>query len=202
MIILPELPYSKDSLEPHISAETLKFHYEKHHAGYVKKLNELIKDSEFADQALENIILGSYNKAGKEEIFNNAAQVWNHTFYWNCLKKDSDPASEEFADKIKESFGSLEDFKKQIKEAAIKQFGSGWAWLVLNTEDQKLEILKTSNADTPLAHKGKEPLFTIDVWEHAYYLDYQNLRPDYVGAVLENLINWDFIETNYQNAQA
>jgi Fe-Mn family superoxide dismutase len=188
---LPSLPYSQDALEPHVSANTLSFHHGKHHAAYVNKLNELIKG---AGKDLEEIIRSTANDPSKVGIFNNAAQVWNHTFFWHCMSpKGGGAPSGVLADKIKSTFGSLESFKDQFKDAAITQFGSGWAWLI--QDGSNLQITKTANAVNPLS-QGQKAIFTIDVWEHAYYLDYQNRRPDFVQAVLDNLINWEFVANN------
>jgi Fe-Mn family superoxide dismutase len=193
IIVLPKLPYTKDALEPHISAKTLEFHYDKHHIGYVEKLKGLIAETELAEDNLESIIQKTSKDASKLAIFNNAAQVWNHTFYWQSMEpKGGGPPSGVIADKLKNDFGSYDKFVEKFKEAGISQFGSGWAWLVL--KEGKLDIMKTSNADTPVAH-GLKPLLTADVWEHAYYLDYQNRRADYLNAYIKNLINWDFVNS-------
>lgn len=193
-INLPELPYEQSALEPHISAQTMSFHYGKHHNAYVTNLNKLIQDTELANASLEEIISKTAGKPNKIGIFNNAAQVWNHTFYWHSMKPagGGEPTGK-IADQINQDFGSYDNFYSQFKDAGLTQFGSGWAWLVLN--NGKLEIMKTANADTPIAHNLK-PLLTVDVWEHAYYLDYQNLRPDYLDTFLKHLINWDFANTN------
>ena len=191
---LPQLPYSQDALDPHISSKTLSFHHGKHHAAYVNKLNELIKGGPFEGKDLEEIIKGTANDADKAGIFNNAAQVWNHTFFWRSMSPTGGGApSGVVADKIKSSFGSLDKFKEEFKNAAITQFGSGWAWLIQDGND--LKVVKTPNAVNPLS-QGQTALFTVDVWEHAYYLDYQNRRPDFVGTVLDKLINWDFVNQN------
>ncbi|OGQ83417.1 MAG: superoxide dismutase [Deltaproteobacteria bacterium RIFOXYA12_FULL_58_15] len=191
---LPRLPYSQDALDPHISAKTLSFHHGKHHAAYVSKLNELVAGTDLEGKALEDIIRATAGNAGKAGIFNNAAQVWNHTFFWNSMSpKGGGAPSGVIADKLKASFGSLDKFKEELKAAAIGQFGSGWAWLIQDGND--LKILKTQNAENPLS-QGKHALFTVDVWEHAYYLDYQNRRPDFVQTVLDKLINWDFVAQN------
>lgn len=191
---LPDLPYEKTALEPHISAQTLEFHHGKHHQTYVTNLNNLIQGSELEDKSLEEIIKSTTNNSDKIGIFNNAAQVWNHTFYWHCMKTSGGGRPNgKIASKIDEDFGSFENFKDAFKTAATTQFGSGWAWLIL--EDDKLKITKTSNADTPLAHNQKA-LLTVDVWEHAYYLDYQNKRPDYLEVFLNSLVNWDFVNKN------
>jgi Fe-Mn family superoxide dismutase len=191
---LPPLPYAENALDPVISANTLSFHYGKHHKTYVDNLNKLIGGTELADSSLEDIIAATAGNAEKAGIFNNAAQVWNHTFYWNSLspRGGGEPPSD-LKEKISSSFGSLDACKKELATAATTQFGSGWAWLV--QDGDKLKVAKTGNADSPLT-KGMTPLLTIDVWEHAYYLDYQNRRPDYVNAVLDKLINWDFAVRN------
>jgi Fe-Mn family superoxide dismutase len=192
--VLPPLPYSLNALEPVISAKTLSFHYEKHHKAYVDKVNALVAGTPLQELTLEALILGTAGKPEQAEIFNNAAQAWNHTFYWHCLTPQVEgdvPAT--LHKRIKESFGDLGSFKKEFAKAAIEQFGSGWAWLVLDAA--KLRVIKTGNGDDPLpAHL--RPLLTLDVWEHAYYLDYQNRRPDYVHAVLDKLINWEFAAAN------
>ena len=195
---LPALPYAQDALEPHISANTLSFHYGKHHNTYVVNLNNLTKDTPLADKSLEDVVKAVAGDASKAGVFNNAAQVWNHTFYWNSMKPGGGGApSGALAAKIDEAFGSFDKFKEEFKAAAVGQFGSGWAWLVL--DGGALKIVKTGNADTPIAH-GQTPLITCDVWEHAYYLDFQNRRPDYVQAFLDNLVNWDFAAANLANA--
>ncbi|MEW6039109.1 MAG: superoxide dismutase [Pseudomonadota bacterium] len=191
---LPPLPYAENALEPVISAKTIGFHYGKHHKGYVDNLNKLVAGTEYADAPLEKIITDTAGKADKALIFNNAAQVWNHTFYWRSLRpKGGGEPPAALKRKIEVSFGSVDACKKEIANAAVSQFGSGWAWLVLNGD--KLEIIKTANADTPLT-SGTKPLLAIDVWEHAYYLDYQNRRADYVSAVLDKLVNWEFASQN------
>jgi superoxide dismutase, Fe-Mn family len=193
-ISLPELPYGKEALAPFISANTLEFHYGKHHKTYVDNLNKLIDGTELAKLPLEEIIKNVVKDPAKAGIFNNAAQVWNHSFYWKCLKKGGggEPASAVTA-KINATWGSYDKFAEELKNAGLTQFGSGWVWLVQEGKD--LKITKTANADTPLSH-GQKPLLTIDVWEHAYYLDYQNRRADYLSAVIQNLINWDFVNAN------
>jgi len=192
---LPPLPYKEDALEPHISARTLSFHYGKHHQAYVTNLNNLIAETSLASKTLEEIILATANKDEKAPIFNNAAQVWNHTFYWHSLSPNGggEPKGP-LRDKINADFGSYEDFTKVFKQAGVGQFGSGWAWLILD-KDGSLKVTKTPNADLPLAH-GQKALLTCDVWEHAYYLDYQNRRPDYIDIFLKNLANWDFAQKN------
>jgi Fe-Mn family superoxide dismutase len=192
---LPQLPYDKSALEPHISAKTLEFHHGKHHATYVTNLNGLIKDTDLAGKSLEEIILAAAKDLpAKQGLFNNAAQVWNHTFFWNCMKKGGGgkPSGAVLA-RIEADFGSYEKFAEDFKAAALTQFGSGWAWLVL--DGGKLKIAKTGNADLPMAH-GQTALLTVDVWEHAYYIDYQNRRADFVQAFLDHLVDWTFVEKN------
>ncbi|QIZ73155.1 superoxide dismutase [Oxynema aestuarii] len=188
---LPALPYDYTALEPHISKSTLEFHHDKHHAAYVSKYNAAIEGTAHANQAIEDVIKAIYNDESKAGLFNNAAQAWNHSFYWNCMKPGGggEPTGA-LADKIKADFGSFDKFKEELKNAAATQFGSGWAWLVL--DNGTLKVTKTPNAVTPIA-TGQTPLLTIDVWEHAYYLDYQNKRPDYIDTFLNNLVNWDFV---------
>lgn len=193
-ISLPPLPYEQSALQPVISANTLSFHYGKHHKTYVDTLNKLIAGTEFADMPLEKIIRATASQAEHAAIFNNAAQAWNHTFYWHSLKPQGGgepPAA--LKRLIESSFGSTDACKKELASAAVGQFGSGWAWLVLDGE--KLKVMKTGNANTPLTQAAK-PLLTIDVWEHAYYLDYQNRRADHVNAVLDSLVNWEFATEN------
>ncbi len=188
-IELPSLPYSTDALTPHISPETLDFHYGKHHAGYVKKLNAAIEGTPMAEKSLEEII-----KSAEGGVFNNAAQVWNHTFYWNSLSPDGGgEPSGAIADAINSQFGSFSDFKEKFTNAATSLFGSGWTWLVKNS-DGSLSIEQTKNAGCPLT-EGQTPILTCDVWEHAYYIDYRNARPDYINAFW-NLVNWDFANKN------
>jgi superoxide dismutase, Fe-Mn family len=187
---LPELKFAMDALQPHISKETLEFHYGKHHNAYVTNLNNLIPGTEFENLSLEDII----NKAPAGGIFNNAAQVWNHSFYWNCLSPNGGGKPEgKLLDAIEKSFGSFDEFKDQFTKSAITNFGSGWTWLVQNSDDS-LELLNTSNAGTALT-SGKTPLLTCDVWEHAYYVDYRNARPQYVEAFW-NLVDWNFVNNN------
>ena len=191
---LPALPYDLDALEPHISRATLEFHHGKHHAAYVTNLNNLISGTELENSSLEEIIVAVAGDTGKAGIFNNAAQVWNHSFYWQCIKPAGGGApSGALLDKINADLGSFEAFVEQFKAAGATQFGSGWAWLVL--DNGSLKVTKTPNADLPLAH-GQTALLTMDVWEHAYYLDYQNRRPDYMTTFLEKLVNWDFVAAN------
>ncbi len=193
---LPPLPFDKAALEPHISAQTFDFHHGKHHNAYVTKLNELVAGTDYASMPLEEIITATAGKADKMAIFNNAAQHWNHSFFWQCLKPNGGgKPTGELAKRMDSDLGGYEKFAADFKAAAIGQFGSGWAWLVSDASG-KLEIMKTANADLPLAH-GKRALMTVDVWEHAYYLDYQNRRPDFVQTCLDKLINWDFVAKNY-----
>ncbi len=191
---LPPLPYPETALDPVISANTLSFHYGKHHRGYLDNLNRLIAGTEFAEATLEQIVVGAAGKADKSAIFNNAAQTWNHTFYWNSMKpRGGGEPPAELKRRIEAAFGSLDACKKELATAALAQFGSGWAWLVLDAG--RLKVVRTGNADVP-STQGMKPLLTIDVWEHAYYLDYQNRRADYVNAVLDKLINWQFAADN------
>lgn len=194
-ITLPALPYANDALAPHITPETIEFHHGKHHNAYVVNLNNLIKDTDLADKDLEAIIQAVAGDASKAGVFNNAAQVWNHTFYWNSMKPNGGgKPTGAIAAKIDADFGSYEKFVELFTAAATTQFGSGWAWLVVGV-DGKLAITKTGNADTPIVH-GQKPLLTIDVWEHAYYIDFRNLRPKYIATFLESLVNWDFANAN------
>jgi len=197
MFTLSLLPFAQTALEPHISSKTLSFHYGKHHQAYVDNLNKLIVDTDLETENLEDIILKTAGSLNQAAIFNNAAQIYNHDFFWQSLR----PVSEEqepsgkLLDLINTSFGSVENFYTEFKTAALGQFGSGWAWLVKDGEE--LKIIKTANADTPIVH-GVKPLLTIDVWEHAYYLDFQNRRADFVDAVLRNLLNWQFAQANLE----
>jgi Fe-Mn family superoxide dismutase len=193
-IELPPLPWADDALAPYVSANTMGFHYGKHHKGYVDNLNKLIAGTELADLPLEKIMASTAGKPDTQVVFNNAAQVWNHTFYWKSMRpKGGGPPPKELAAKIEKAFGGYDGFRKAFIDAAITQFGSGWAWLA--AKDGALQILKTPNAENPLA-KGMRPLLTVDVWEHAYYLDYQNKRGDYVAAFLDHLVNWEFAAAN------
>jgi Fe-Mn family superoxide dismutase len=187
---LPELPYAKDALEPHISAETLEFHYGKHHATYVTKLNGLVEGTDMAGQSLEDIV-----KSSSGGVFNNAAQIWNHTFYWHSLSPNGggEPTGA-IADAINAAFGSFEDFKTKFNDMAVNNFGSSWTWLVKKA-DGSLDIVNTSNAGTPITEDGVTPLLTVDLWEHAYYIDYRNLRPKYLEGFWA-LVNWDFANQN------
>jgi superoxide dismutase, Fe-Mn family len=190
---LPKLPYAEDALAPVVSAKTISFHYGKHHKAYVDKLNELIEGTPYSSLTLEEIIKKSAKDEKAKAIFNNAAQAWNHDFYWHSMAPKGGTPSGKIKKALDDSFGGLEEFQKAFKTAAVGQFGSGWAWVV--DKGGKLAIETTANADTPLAHGGK-PLLVADVWEHAYYLDFQNRRPDHVQAWLEKLANWSFAEEN------
>lgn len=186
---LPELPYPKDALQPHLSAETIDFHYGKHHSAYVTKLNELIKGTPFAEMSLEGII-----QKADGAIFNNAAQIWNHTFYWQCLTPNGGGApTGKLAEMINNKWGHFEKFKEEFTKAALNNFGSGWTWLILNKQNE-IEIYNTSNAQTPMT-AGLKALLTIDIWEHAYYIDYRNGRSDYINAFW-SLVNWNFANKN------
>lgn len=192
-LTLPDLPYAKEALEPYISAKTLEFHHGKHHKAYVDNGNKLLAGTEFEKMDPVDILKKIVGDASKTGMFNNVGQTWNHSFFWQCMKpngggKPTGPV----AQKIDAAFGSFEKFAEEFKNAGVTQFGSGWAWLV--EKGGKLEIMKTANADTPVAH-GIKPLLTVDVWEHAYYLDYQNRRPDFIQAFIDHLINWDFVNS-------
>ncbi len=198
-IQLPDLPYAKDALAPHISAKTLEFHHDKHHAAYVTNTNKFIEGTPLANAPLEEIIEAAAADASKKGLFNNAAQVWNHTFLWHSMKPHGGgKPTGDIASLIEKDFGSYDAFAEKFSAAAVGQFGSGWAWLVLDSG--KLAIVATANADTPLVH-GQTPLLTADVWEHAYYLDFQNRRPDYVKTFLAHLVNWDFANANLGKAK-
>lgn len=187
---LPALPYEKNALEPHISAETLEYHYGKHHKTYVDKLNGLVAGTDFENKSLEDVV-----KSSSAGMFNNAAQVWNHSFYWNCLSPQGGGApTGAAADAINASFGSFDAFKEQFTNSAINNFGSAWTWLVKNA-DGSVVIVNTSNAATPLTESALKPLLTVDVWEHAYYIDYRNARPAYLEAFWK-LVNWNFVNAN------
>ena len=188
---LPKLPYSLDALQPIISKETLEFHYGKHHKTYINNLNKLIIGTEFEQMSLEEII-----KQSSGGIFNNAAQVWNHSFYWHCLSPNKTEASQKLATAINQSFSSFDEFKQKFTAATISNFGSGWTWLVKDRDSEKLSIMSTSNADTPVRDNTFQPLLTIDVWEHAYYIDYRNDRAKYINNFY-NIINWKFVSDNF-----
>ncbi len=195
---LPDLPYDYTALAPHISKETLEFHHDKHHAAYVSKYNDAVKGTEMDSKPIEEVIKSIAGDSSKSGLFNNAAQAWNHSFYWNCMKpKGGGTPTGALADKIKADFGSYEKFVEAFKTAGATQFGSGWAWLVLDNDT--LKVTKTLNAENPLTD-GQVPLLTMDVWEHAYYLDYQNKRPDYIDTFITKLINWDFVSANLTKA--
>lgn len=195
MFTLSSLPFKLSDLEPYISQKTLEFHYGKHHQTYIDNLNKLVAGSALENETLDSIIIKTSDDLEKIGIFNNAAQVYNHNFFWASLNPTAvkKEISAELSAVISKTFGSLENFQLEFKTACLAQFGSGWVWLVKEGAD--LKIIKTANADTPLAH-GLKPLFTIDVWEHSYYLDYQNRRADYVEAILKNLVNWEFMASN------
>lgn len=195
MFTLPLLPYIMSALEPHMSARTLEFHYGKHHQTYIDNLNKLVAGMDLEKISLKEIILKTANDSGQVAIFNNAAQSFNHEFFWQCLKPADTKmeVASDLLELINKSFGSLDSFQTEFKTAALGQFGSGWVWLIQDKDG--LKIMKTANADNPIA-KGLKPLFALDVWEHSYYLDYQNRRGDFVEAVMKNLVNWDFIRKN------
>jgi len=195
---MPPLPYPQSALEPVISSRTLEFHYGKHHQGYVTNLNKLIAGTPMENMPLEKIMVEAFRQGPeKAGIFNNAAQVWNHTFYWNCLKPGGAAIPAELRSALERDFKSVENLKKELSQAAVSQFGSGWAWLV--KDSNTLKVVKTPNAENPMT-SGQKPLLTIDVWEHAYYLDYQNRRADYVAAVIDKLLNWEFALENMKKA--
>lgn len=194
---LPSLPFAKDALQPHMTAQTFDYHHGKHHAAYVTNLNNLLANGHaLSSKSLEEVIVASHNKSDMQGIFNNAAQVWNHSFFWHCLSPNGGGKPEgKLLELIERDFGSFEGFTSEFKQAGATQFGSGWAWLVWDSSSSKLKVIKTSNAETPLA-MGMAALLTADVWEHAYYLDYQNRRPDYLQIFLDHLVNWDFAAEN------
>lgn len=198
---LPELPYARTALAPHISEETLNFHYGKHHQAYVTNLNGLLAGTPHENASLEAVIKDSAGDKAKAGIFNNSAQVWNHTFYWHSMSPDGGGKPKgKIAELIERDLGGYDNFVKEFKAAGATQFGSGWAWL--SYKGGKLVISKTPNAETPLTEAGTTPLLTMDVWEHAYYLDYQNRRPDYIDTFLNSLVNWDFANQNLADAGA
>ena len=190
---LPELPFAKDALQPHMSAETLEFHHGKHHKAYVDKVNGWIDEKGLSGRSLVEVIRLAKEK-GDKSLFNNAAQVWNHSFFWNCLAAPGQKPSGQLASKIDEAFGSTEALLKKLGEEAVGHFASGWTWLVL--EGGQLKITSYHDADTPVVDDGVKPLLTLDVWEHAYYIDYRNARPKFAETVLGNIINWDFVAQN------
>jgi Fe-Mn family superoxide dismutase len=194
----PALPWAEDALEPHLSAKTISFHYGKHHAAYVTNYNNLVGGTPLDAMPIEDVIAETAGDSSRIGVFNNGAQAWNHSFYWNCLTPNGGgKPSGELAEAIEKDFGGYDTFREELKNAAATQFGSGWAWLVV--EDGRLKVMKTANAETPMT-MGMKPILTIDVWEHAYYLDYQNRRPDYTAAVIDSLLNWEFAEKNYKAA--
>ncbi len=196
---LPPLPYARTALAPHISENTLNFHYGKHHQAYVDNLNKLVAGTPLENASLEEVVKQSWTDK-KMPIFNNSGQVWNHTFYWHSMKPGGGGKPTGLAaDRINKDFGSLDEFKRLFSEAGATQFGSGWAWLVL--KDGKLAVTKTPNAETPLTEAGVTPLLTMDVWEHAYYLDTQNARPKYIETFINELVNWDFVNQNLSDAK-
>ena len=198
MFTLPPLPYADNALEPVISANTISFHYGKHHKTYVDNLNNLVKGTEFESATLESIVNATAGKADKAPVFNNAAQIWNHTFYWHSMKPHGGgKPSGKLVQMIDAAFGSYDEFRKQFSATTVSQFGSGWGWLVV--DGGALKVVKTGNAEVPFT-KGQKPLLTIDVWEHAYYLDHQNKRAAYVDAVIDKLLNWDFAAANLAKA--
>jgi Fe-Mn family superoxide dismutase len=191
---LPDLPFAKDALAPHISAETLEFHYGKHHAAYVKKTNELIEGkSDLSGASLTDVIRNA-RQSGENKLFNNSAQLWNHSFFWQCLSPEQQPPSGKLAQLIEDGFGGVDPMLQKLGDEAVNHFSNGWAWLVLDRD--QLKITSLHDADTPLVHDGMVPLFTLDVWEHAYYIDYRNERPKFVTSVLSNIVNWDFVARN------
>lgn len=195
---LPPLPYAQDALEPHYSAKTLSFHHGKHHQAYISKTNELVAGTELEGKPLEEVIAAA-KSAGNQGLFNQSAQIWNHTFFWNCMKPGGGgKPGGALGEAIDKSFGSYDDFVAKFKASAVGNFGSGWTWLV--KQGDGLAIVNTSGAGTPLVEQGQTPLLTVDVWEHAYYLDYQNRRPDFVQAFFDHLANWDFVGENLARA--
>jgi len=196
---LPNLPYAYDALEPHISARTLEFHHDKHHAKYVNTYNSLVQEAGMAERPIEDVIKVAYNNPELTKLHNNAAQAWNHSFYWTCMSPNGGgQPTGELAEKINQDLGGLESFKDALKSAGTGQFGSGWAWLVL--ENGRLKVINTPNAVNPIVY-GQFPLLTMDVWEHAYYLDYQNGRAKYADAFVNNLINWEFVAQQLEAAK-
>lgn len=199
-VVLPSLPYAENALEPFYSAKTISFHYGKHHKAYVDNLNKLVTGTELEGKTLEEVLAASDGNPARAGLFNNAAQIWNHTFFWHCMKPGGGgKPTGKIAKMIDEAFGSFDAFAAQFKTAAVGRFGSGWAWLVL--ENGKLKITSTPNAEMPVPSgqpglSGQKALLTVDVWEHAYYLDYQNRRPDFVQTFIDKLINWDFVAQN------
>lgn len=191
---LPDLPFSKDALAPHMSAETLEFHHGKHHATYVKKTNEMIEGKGDLSGASLVDVIRKAGTSGDKKLFNNSAQLWNHSFFWQCLSPDKQQPSGKLAQLIDDGFGGVDPMLQKLGEEAVNHFSNGWAWLVLDRD--QLKITSLHDADTPLVHDGMVPLFTLDVWEHAYYIDYRNERPKFVTSVLSNIVNWDFVAQN------
>jgi len=191
---LPELPYAKDALAPHMSSETLDFHYGKHHAAYVKKTNELLEGKGDLSGASLTDVIRSASGSGDKKLFNNSAQIWNHSFFWQCLAPEGQKPSGKLLELIEQGFGGVDPMLQKLGDEAVNHFASGWAWLVLDRD--QLKITSLHDADTPVAHDGMVPLFTLDVWEHAYYIDYRNERPRFVTSVLSNIVNWDFVAQN------
>ena len=191
---LPDLPFSKDALAPHMSAETLEFHHGKHHATYVKKTNEMIEGKgDLAGASLVDVVRKA-GTSGDKKLFNNSAQLWNHSFFWQCLSPDKQQPSGKLAQLIDDGFGGIDPMLQKLGDEAVNHFSNGWAWLLLDRD--QLKITSLHDADTPLVHDGMVPLFTLDVWEHAYYIDYRNERPKFVTSVLSNIVNWDFVAQN------
>jgi Fe-Mn family superoxide dismutase len=191
---LPDLPFSKDALAPHMSAETLEFHHGKHHATYVKKTNEMIEGKGDLSGASLVDVIRKAGTSGDKKLFNNSAQLWNHSFFWQCLSPDKQQPSGKLAQLIDDGFGGIDPMLQKLGDEAVNHFSNGWAWLVLDRD--QLKITSLHDADTPLVHDGMVPLFTLDVWEHAYYIDYRNERPKFVTSVLSNIVNWDFVAQN------
>ncbi len=192
--ILPDLPYSKEALQPHMSAETLEFHHGKHHRAYVEKTNQFAQDKGLADLPLSRLIRTAHEK-GDKPLFNNSAQIWNHSFYWQCLAPaEGQRPTGKLAELIDDAYGSTDKLLEALKAEAVGHFSNGWAWLILDRD--QLKITSLHDADTPLVHEGMKPLLTLDVWEHAYYIDYRNRRPDFADGVLANIINWEFVGNN------
>ena len=197
---LPDLPYDYEALAPYMSAKTLHLHHDKHHQAYVTNLNNLIEGTEFAGKSLEDIVTGSYGDPAKQGIFNNAGQHWNHNLFWRIMKKGGGGTpGGELAKRIDDAFGSFDAFKEQFKTAGVTQFGSGWAWLAV--QGDQLKVLKTPNGENPLV-QGMRPILGVDVWEHAYYVDYENRRPEYLAAFLNSLVNWEEVEAELHKALA
>ncbi|NUT00070.1 MAG: superoxide dismutase [Sphingomonas sp.] len=191
---LPDLPFAKDALAPHMSAETLEFHHGKHHAAYVKKTNELIEGKPDLSGGSLTDVIRKASEGGDKKLFNNSAQIWNHSFFWQCLSPSGQKPGGKLLELIEQSFGGVDAMLQKLGDEAVNHFASGWAWLVLDRD--QLKITSLHDADTPVVHEGMVPLFTLDVWEHAYYIDYRNERPKFVTSVLSNIVNWDFVAEN------